>query len=358
MRRGLLVVAMLLASTRSGLADSPVAEPAETAARDVATPDPPRTLTRTRRALAIAAAVVPGLVLRGAGSWVAGEKRAAVTLAGAAAGGLVLLGGGAGFVGGSNGHPYSMPAVPFVIAGGGAILTSWVEDIWIAAGGSAVDAAPRVRPLYSLEVGEVWQHDAYRERLYQRVAASIDVGRFGASAAGLLSFTGDAWLVFADARVRVLGDDACTWCVRVRAGGRVQRDRDDRVTQLVGEVEVLGRLGLARFDRAMRATFVELSTGLGVNRVTYAEMASEVDNLLLGRFAWGAYVPGGEITAFYDHRRDGLVGGIDAWRAAGFIGSFGASADIRVDGPWALRGEFQVGNSYLTTLAIAYRGDR
>ena len=118
----------------------------------------------------------------------------------------------------------------------------------------------------------------------------------------------------------------------------------------------MGRLGLARFDRTFRSNFVELSMGLGANRVTYSSMVSEVESLLLSRFAWGSYVPGGEVTVYYDHRRDGLAGGIDAWRASGFIGSFGATADIRIDGPWTLRGEFQIGNAYLSTLALAYRG--
>ncbi len=377
MRCRALVLAMLLASTSAhaegapssnahaptvaGVADerggisTELSEASAPAESPVAVA-PAKKLSAGRRALAIGAAIFPGFVLRGAGSWVAGEKRAAVRLAGGAAGGLVLAGIGGGLVGGSNGNPYTMPAVPLVVAGVGGILTSWVEDIWIAAGGAAVHAGPRPPATWTLEVGETWQHDAYRERIYQRVAATAERGRFQARTSGLLSFTRDAWLVFADVRARVLGDAACATCLRVRAGGRLQRDRDDMVTQLVGEVEVEGRLGLARFDRAFHSTFVELSTGLGANRITYASMTSEVESLMLGRFAWGAYVPGGEITLYYDHRRDGLAGGIDAWRASGFMGSFGATADIGVGGAWSLRGEFQLGNAYLTTLALTYRG--
>jgi hypothetical protein len=172
----------------------------------------------------------------------------------------------------------------------------------------------------------------------------------------MIDTNGESWLVFGDLRGRMFGDAACADCVVARIGGRLQRDRADRVAQLVGEIEIMGRLGLARFDRAFRSNFVELSTGLGVNRITYSSRVSETENLLLGRFAWGSYVPGGEVTVYYDHRRDGLAGGINAWRAAGFIGSFGATAALRIDGPWTLRGEFQIGNAYLSTLALAYRG--
>ena len=314
------------------------------------------TTAPVRRTLAIAAAVFPGLILRGAGSWVVGEKRAAKRLAKGALGSLLVAGATGGLIAFTNASPYTMPVMPIVLTGVGGLLTSWVEDIWIAAGGAAVTAGPRATPRWSVEAGETWQHDAYRERLLQRAAATVWVGRAGASGSAFVDTGGASWLVLADLRARVIGDSACGNCLFVRAGGRLQRDRDDRVTQLVGEIEVQARIGLARFDRAFKSSFVELSTGLGANRVTYASMVSEIDSLLLGGFAWGSYVPGGEVRVYYDHRRDGLAGGIDAWRASGFIGSFGAAADLNVSGPWALRGELQIGNAYLTTLAVAYRG--
>ncbi len=309
-----------------------------------------------RRALAITAAVFPGIIVRGAGSYVVGEKHAARLLLASELGALLVAGAAGGLLQITNGSPYAMPATPIVVAGVGAFLTSWVEDIWIAAGGARVPGTPSVPPAWSLELGETWQHDVYRERLLQRAAGTVTFGRFGAGAAGLVDTNGESWLAFSDVRVRVIGDPACADCVVARVGGRLQRDRADQVTQLVGEVEIIGRLGLGRFDPAFHSNFVELSTGLGANRITYASTVSEVDALLLGRFAWGAYLPGGELTVYYDHRRDGLAGGIQAWRAAGFIGSFGANVDIRIDGPWALRGEFQIGNAYLSTLALAYRG--
>ena len=202
----------------------------------------------------------------------------------------------------------------------------------------------------------MWQHGAYRERVYQRAAGGVQLGITRLSAAALVDSRGDAYLAFADARVRVVDTPEHASWLDLRTGGRLQRDNDDRVTQLVGEVEIAGRLALGSFDRAMRSNFVELSSGIALDRVTYNAMTSEVDSILLGTFAWGMYLPGGELRLYYDHRRDGLAGGIDAWRASGYFGSFGAALDLAVDGPWALRGDLQVGNSYLTTLAIAYRG--
>jgi hypothetical protein len=221
-----------------------------------------------------------------------------------------------------------------------------------------VDAAPP----WSIEVGETWLHDAYRGRVHGRVAGRVELGRVDVGAALLGHVGGEGWLAFADARVRILGAAATGVEISdgsrlyVRVGGRVQRDDVDRVTQTVGELELGGRYDLRHLDPALRAGFIDMSTGVGLDRVEYAKTTAEVDTLLLHRFGTGMYLPGGEMELYYDHRRDGLAGGIAASRAAGFVGSVGASADLRVHGPWAVRGELQIGNAWVTTLAVSYRG--
>jgi hypothetical protein len=51
-----------------------------------------------------------------------------------------------------------------------------------------------------------------------------------------------------------------------------------------------------------------------------------------------------------------MVGGLAAWRAAGYVGSFGANLDLRIGGPWAVRTTFEVGNAYVTSFALRYHG--
>ncbi len=319
-------------------------------------------ISPARRALAITAAIIPGVVLRGAGSWVAGEKRAAKRLAIVAAAGLVLAGAAGGLIGGTSGNPYTVPAVPLVLAGAGAILTTWAADIWTAAGGACVCGRVDAAPPWSIEVGETWLHDAYRSRLHGRVAGRVELGRADVGAALLGHVGREGWLAFADARVRILGAAATGTEISdgsrlyARVGGRVQRDDVDRVSQAVGELELGGRYDLRNLDAGLRAGFVEMSTGVGLDRVRYAKTTTEVDTLLLHRFATGMYLPGGEWQIYYDHRRDGLAGGIAAYRAAGFIGSVGTNVDLRVHGPWAVRGELQIGNAWVSTLALSYRG--
>lgn len=353
-----LAVAVLVASRGAAAEPQPSPEEGRT---ELVQPSPPH-ISPARRALAIAAAIVPGIVVRGAGSWVAGEKRAAKRLALVAGGSLVVGAIGGAFIGPTGGSPYTMPMVPLVVLGVGGFMTTWVADVFTAAGGGCVCGRVLATAPWSLEVGETWQHDAYRGRVHARVAGRIELGRVDVGGAALLHVGGDAWLGFADARVRILGEAASGHVIAdgsrllARVGGRVQRDDVDRVTQVVGEVEVIGRYDLRRLDPALRASFVQMSTGIGGNDVTYAGEADELDSILLGTFAWGMYLPTGELALYYDHRRDGLAGGIAAWRAAAYVGSVGAAIDIGIHGPWALRGDLQFGNAWLTTLALSYRG--
>lgn len=348
------------ASTTPAATSTPAGSGAPSTA-EPATPVRPH-LSPARRALAITAAIIPGAVLRGAGSWVAGEKRAAKRLLIIAAAGLVLTGAAVGLVGGTGAHPYTMPAVPLVLAGAGAMFTTWAADIWTAAGGGCVCGHADAAPPWSLEIGETWLRDSYRNRVHGRVAGRVALGRVDIGAAALMHVGSEGWLTFADARVRILGgaatgarvDDGSRLYARI--GGRVQRDDPDRVTQAVGELELGGRYDLRRADPALRASFVDMSTGVGLVRVRYARASTDLDAILLHRFAWGVYLPGGEAQVYYDHRRDGLAGGIAAYRAAGFIGSVGTNVDLRVHGPWAVRGELQFGNAWVSTLALSYRG--
>jgi len=317
-----------------------------------------------RRAAAVALAVVPGFVLHGTGSWIVREKKPAKTLVEVELVGLAGIAAGGLLVGGTGGNPYTIwPGVPILLAGSGLFFTSWATDIWVAAGGSRIEAASRALAPWSVEAGTTWQHDAYRNRALLRGGGHLELGRVRVGALALIDAGGAAKLGEGDVRVRIFGAPATGEVIGdgsrllARVGGRVHRDDDDEMTQIVGELEVIGRLDLARLDAAFAPSFVEASTGVGVARVAYERMETEIASELLGTFGWGVYLgTRGEAMLFYDHRRDGLVGGLPAWRASGFVGSLGARADVRVYGPWALHAELGVGNAWVSTLAIAYRG--
>ncbi len=320
-------------------------------------------ISPARRAAAVGLAIVPGIVVHGIGAWTVRERPAAKRLLTGEVLGLAVAGSAGLLVGGSGGNPYTMPAVPLVVGGVGLFLQSWFTDIYVAAGGDRAFAPPLAVAPWSVEVGTAWLHDAYREYAFVRGGGRIELGRVDLGGAALVDVTGNAQLGLADVRVRILGAPATGGTIAdgsrlgVRVGGRWHRDTNDRVTQWTGELAIDGRLDLDRVDPALGRSFAELGTGLGLIHVGYGDVAGELSSTLLASFAWGAYLGSrGEAKVFYEHTRDGLVGGIPAWRASGFVGSVGASIDVRVHGPWAVRGGLEIGNAYLTTLAVAYRG--
>lgn len=319
--------------------------------------------TWQRWAAGVTLAIVPGVVVHGIGSWTVREKRAAKKLLIGEGAGLVLAAGAGLLVGGSGGSPYTVPAIPLVVAGTGLFLQSWFTDIYVAAGGKSIVEWQRAPAPWQVELGTSWLHDAYRERALLRGGGRVELGRIDLGAYALADAVGDSQIGQADVRVRLLGPAATGESIKngsrlsLRAGTRYHRDDPDHVTQWTTEVAIDGRLDLERIDETFRSSFVEFGTGVGLVHVGYGNGAHDWSSELLARFAWGAYLGGhGEAMLFYEHTRDGLVGGLPAWRASGFLGSVGALLDLRVRGPWGARGELEIGNAYLTTLSLVYRG--
>ncbi|MBA3540734.1 MAG: hypothetical protein H0T79_14075 [Deltaproteobacteria bacterium] len=366
----LVALATVLAAVSTAHADDSVTPGEKRAPLDLALKDDdkpkraPLEVSTLRRIAAVAAAIVPGFVVHGAGAFVLGERRTGKRLAAVGALGLGAAALGGLAVGLSGSSPYTIwPGVPAIVLGSGLLFPSWFADIWLAAGGDRVHGVPRSSPTWSLELGMTWLHEAYRERGLARFATRLELGRLGLGAGAMVDSEGDGHTGEVEVRWRLRGPPATNAPISdgsrlyLRAATRYNRDNPDDVSQLTFETEIVGRLDLQYLDVLLDATFLELSTGLGMEGVTYANAVHDWGSLLLGRFAWGMYLGSrGEASLFYDHRRDSMAGGLPAWRAAGFFGSVGASTTAVITGPWALRAELEIGNAWVTTIALRYQG--
>jgi hypothetical protein len=352
MSRALVVATMLLASSFAR-AEEPPAEPRE--AGNVSTP---------RRLAAVGASIFPGVLLHGSGSYILGEKRAAKRLAisGGIGWGALIVGGAA--VGITGGNPsVTLVGVPLILAGAGTMMSTWLADIWYAAGGRRIGASSHAPAPWSIDLGTTYLHDTYRERSHARVAGRLELGRIGVGASTLLDVEGQSRTGDLEARVRLLGKPATGGSVTdasrlwIRAAVRRHADDDDMVEISTIEADIGMRFELGRLDRNLRSTFLDLSIGMGIERVRFADLVSDDDTLFLGRFAWGMFLGRqSELTVFYDHRRDSLAGGIAASRAAGFVGSVGANTELRIGGPFSFIGELEIGSGWVTTAGVRYHG--
>jgi hypothetical protein len=328
---------------------------------------PPPPLAASRRAGAITAAVVPGVLARGLGSYVARRPRAArrllvvggIGLASAIAGGLPLYATyGSGKV--------VVPGVHFAVGGTGLVLASWWTDIYAAAGGDRLGGRPRALPPLAFELTATWQHDAYLgERALLAPAAELRRGRWTVRAAGLVALAAGTGGGRVDLEVRpwaprshdipdVAGARHNGTAVGLRTAVQYHAEPTQNFALLTAELAVRGRLDLERLDPHLRGSFLELDEGLGLEVVDYAHATPEVNTILLSRFAWGLYLPGGrgEVSVFYDHRRDQLAGGLPAGRAAGFLGSIGADLQLSAGRRWLALARVEIGSSALTTLGL------
>lgn len=325
--------------------------------------EPAPKVSSARRAAAIALAVFPGVLVHGTGSYVVGERRSAKRLAVMEGAGIAAMLAGGLPTGISGGNPYSIPLVPLLTTGTGAVLSSWFTDIWVAAGGSATSAEPRARAPWTLELGSSYLRDAYRHRLFARGSARVELGRAAVIATGLHHAGGDAHEAALATEVRLLGAPSDgrylldTTRLAVRGTARYRDDDEDLVSVATGELEIAARYDHRRIAPELAGTFTDASMGIARERARYDTGGHESSTLLLATFAWGLYLRDlGEVRVFYDHRRDSLAGGLQAGRAAGFIGSFGAALDLRIWGPWAARAELEYGSGALGTFAVRYQG--
>lgn len=321
---------------------------------------PSAEISARRRALAVAAAVVPGLALHGAGAWVLGDRKSARRLATAELVGLGLaLVGGLPLLGTYGSPKVVVPAVPITVVGTGIFFGSWVGDLWVAAGGRP-GTAPAIAPL-AFEAGVGWLQAPYhggRGLLTTRVAwrgrhvgaaALLRLDQRAELAEGGLDV---AWHLASLLRGHRAGDR-----LALRLGAYARREPADGVRAAWHEGELLGRLELAHLSPALAGLFFESSAGLGLAVTEYPTGARDVDGLLLARFGAGAYLGQGrgELSLAYVHRRDDLVGGLAAGRAAGFFGYLSAQLELRLTGQLDALASAEFGNATLVTLGLRYR---
>lgn len=342
-----------------------------------APPVPVVELSPRRRALAIAAAIGPGLLVHGAGSWVAQRPRAAKRLLAAQALGLGLMVAGGLPILATYGSPkVTFPGVPLAVTGVGMFAAGWIGDIWSAAGGDARAGVARAEVPRFLEAGLSWVRDPYYgDRGYLELGGRWQWGRLGAEPHGRLELGGRAGEGGVDAHWRLWGEPAhgeltaCGHRLELRLGAFGRFDRGDegdgggRVEALWQEAALGGRFELRALDEALGGLFFEAEVGLGVDQTRYPSVRGhewDVNTLLLTRHALGLYLGQGrgELAFSYDQRRDDLVGGSFAGRAAGFLGHVGAELQLRVRRGLALRVEVELGTALLTTVALRYGGSR
>jgi hypothetical protein len=322
----------------------------------------------------VATAVVPGLVVHGAGHYVLDEKRAArnLLIMEGVGFGLMAVGGLTVFFTGASRY-FIAPSVTAVMTGGGLLATSYLGDIYGTASSDGGAVLARLRPpvAWETELGYRRVHDpqfAYRDFLYERVSNQIGAFRFSPS--GWFSTRGDTARYRLEGQYRMLGATAGQTpsdasFLDLTLGFVHQRHRPEHFTKGSAELSLDGRYDLGRIGRTLRGSFVDLGAGYALGRLDYDPIGTSVpgdfEHLLLGHFGFGIILrgkaaPGSELQLYYEHRHDDYAAGLQSYGiASGNLGHFGVSGRWFVTDRFGFAGDAQIGSAYVGGVSLLFR---
>jgi hypothetical protein len=327
-----------------------------------------------RRAVAVGAALVPGVVVHGPGAWVMGKTTTAKKLA--IVSGIGLLGaltGGALLALTGASRRTTGPIAAMTVASVGVFSTSFLADLYAVLAPEGGTGEPlREVPWLETSIGAsamsdpVFRHGGL---VTQRVDVRWLSLRTSVQAEHALESASRRLRI--EEGVRLYGPTPGS-SVRARDGSFVDLEgaltdhgypRDGFATT-IAELALRGRLDLVRYDGALAGAFVEglLGAGLMVDRYR-AVSSTDTNSILLGRFAFGtslgrpsADAVHGEATVFYDHRRDGFVGGLQPTGiGAGYLGSVGTAARVWLGRSWGVGANAQAGSALVGGLSLHFR---
>jgi hypothetical protein len=324
------------------------------------------------RVLPAAAAVVPGVVVHGAGHYAAGESETAKNL-------LLMQGIGLGvFLSGGL-------TIVFTGASRYLVATSYVADIYgtVQSEGDAATTRYRLPARWETELGYRRIEDpqfAYRDFVVQRVSRQI--GPLKLSPSGWFSTRGDTARYRAEAQWRLLQQpELRCWCgdfsripprdishLDLTLAVTHQRHRPEHFAKSSVEMSLDGRYDLARLGRTLRGSFIELGAGYALGRIDYdltgISVPHDLEHLLLGRIGFGVTLrglskPGSEFLAYYDHRHDDYVAGLKLTGiGSGVIGHFGLATRWFFSENVGVLLDAQVGSAYLAGASLLFSSSR
>ncbi len=328
------------------------------------------------RALAGAAAVVPGVLVHGMGHYAAGEGKTGTRLLIAEGVGLGMVVGGGYVIAATGASRYTVgPAAATVIFGLGLFGTSFLADFYGAVSPDAAAAGRRSRAPAWMETELGYRYVADPIFLYQDLvveSVSMRIGRVRLTPSGWFSLAGD------NARYRVEGAYRFVGATPSLDERPVMNDHLDLVLGLThhryatehfvrssGELAVDTRYDLGHVGPTLRGAFVEAAAGYALGRIDYdiqgIEVPPDADDALLARFGFGAVFrgaakPGSGARIYYDHRHDDFAGGfVVSGLGSGVAGHFGLEARWFFTRELGIGVQTEVGSALVTGVSLLFR---
>ncbi len=309
--------------------------------------------------------------MHGAGNYVLGRKTTAarlLQLEGLAIG-LAGLGAGLLFVSGSA-RDFVGPGAALALAGAGLFSVSFAADLYsVSAPAGGLGRDPGWVPVFESELGYRYVFDPHLD--YRNFVVSGLTGRFGR-----LRISPSLWsapenanqLAGVEVAYRLLGPVPNSHCndgsfVDIASAFSEHRFGFESFGLTIGEASVEGRWDLVEYDPNPAGAFVDYQIG-AATQLYHWESSPDDDissTILLARFGFGVYLGdrtprGGYVRAYYDHRNDGIAGGVLATGlGTGAGGHFGLEGHYYFTEHWGALVDTQVGSALVVGASGLFR---
>ncbi len=336
--------------------------------------DAPDLASKPRRSpLAAAAAIVPGVIVHGAGHYAGGDPQTGsrlLALEGAGLGTVAL--GFVPIVASGASRRLVGPGVLLTVGGVGLFVISSLADLYGVVAPPGGYGAPDVDPpRLETALGYRYVYDpvfAYRSF----VAYDIDwrLGRVRLSPSAWFALHDNNSRLRLVSAYRLLGPRPDTSepapdgsYLEVATALARHAYTSNRFATTTVDLALSGRLDMQRFAASLTGSFAEMSFGWALQTYEYSidGVRADIGELLLARFGYGIYLgwPGasrGEVMLYYDHRHDDFAAGLKLpGLASGVVGHFGADARIYWSDQWGMRLETAVGSAYVAGASLLFR---
>ena len=317
------------------------------------------------------AAIVPGGLLHGAGTYVAGDKRTAkrLVIAGSAGFAALLLAGGMLELTGTSRRLVGV-FVPLAFVGSAVFFTSWLADLYGAATGGREATAASFTPWAEWEAGYRYVYDPqFAYRSFAALRSDLRHGALRVSPTAMIALDDDNQRLGLDLAYRLRGRRPGEHSLDgsfldVTSGLLLHRYGAEGFAVWTPTFALEGRLDLAHVGKSLRGAFVDGQLGAGLELYAFEGRGQARENafgLLLARFGFGVYFGSGatrtgELSVYYDHRHDDFAAGLGVRGiASGVVGHIGGAGHYYFDRHWGASALLEVGSAVVSGVSVRYR---
>ena len=312
------------------------------------------------------------MLLHGAGVWTAGDRRAGYTLIGAEGVGLLMMAaGGLPIIWTHASGQHLDVSVTLLLAGIGLVLTSFLADIYGGVVGGRPHAwQPRFEPYVKASLGYAYVRDpqfSYNHFSTARIDGRLS--RFRVSPEAWVAMDDDYQQLTLEGAVRITGPQPRRSArdgtfVDFQLDCEYQRFGSDDFSMITVGALLPARLDLSRVGPSLAGSFVLLELGWAFQTYDFGASAQSHDSDVYGvlrlRMGVGTYLGRadgvhGEVTLYYDHRRDEMAGGLPLiLHEPNFLGYVGATGEVMIYKGWGARLEIIKGTAFIGNIGVVY----